>query len=99
MWPIRADVWSLSISQFLQQATALRKESALADFDIGRLSEIDLNGRMIRQAVRTAQALAMASDEPLTMPQLITVLGLLRPTEVKQNAKKVGDMDQINAAV
>jgi hypothetical protein len=74
-------------------------ESALANFDIHRLSEIDLNGRMIRQAVRTAQALAMASDEPFTMSQLTTVLGLLRPTEVKQNGKNVGDTIQINGAV
>lgn len=86
----------MHLLQFLRQATAVKDSSASADFDIQRLSGIDLNGRMIRQAVRTAQALAMASDLPFGMSQLTTVLGLLRPAEVGQDGKRPGNTTLMN---
>lgn len=43
-------------------------------FDLDRLSKPELNGRVIRRVVRTAQALALFERADMTMDHLETVL-------------------------
>lgn len=44
--------------------------------EIEWLSKKDLNGRQIKNTVRSAQALATSENKPLAMPFLKTVLGV-----------------------
>jgi hypothetical protein len=66
--------------QFLQLASITDGGSVSESFDLDDLAEVELNGRMIRQAVRTAQALAASTRERLNMSHLWSVIRLLRPT-------------------
>lgn len=66
--------------QFLQLTSTNDVREISDSFDLDKLAEVELNGRMIRQAVRTAQALAAATREPLHMHHLWSVISLLRPT-------------------
>ncbi|WWD19965.1 hypothetical protein CI109_104438 [Kwoniella shandongensis] len=46
-------------------------------FDLAHLSEKEANGRVIKQATRTAQAMALADGESLSMKYLLDVLDLI----------------------
>ncbi|KAJ9120897.1 hypothetical protein QFC22_002832 [Naganishia vaughanmartiniae] len=73
----RRELWC----QFLQLASTKGDAPISESFDLDKLAEVELNGRMIRQAVRTAQALAAATQEPLRMDHLASVIRLLRPAD------------------
>jgi hypothetical protein len=47
-----------------------------ADFDLDALSAIELNGRAIKQTVRTAQALALTRGVALDTVHIDTVLSM-----------------------
>jgi hypothetical protein len=47
-----------------------------ATFDLDRLADIPLNGRAIKQTVRTAQALALTRDKPLDRNHIDIVLDM-----------------------
>jgi hypothetical protein len=47
-----------------------------ANFDLDRLADIPLNGRAIKQTVRTAQALALTRDKPLDRNHIDIVLDM-----------------------
>jgi hypothetical protein len=49
--------------------------------DYERLSRRNLNGRQIKNAVRTAQALALNEDKPLSMDHIIKVLDVAETFE------------------
>ena len=46
----------------------------ITDEEMGRLSRFDLNGREIKNAVRTAQSVALIKKEMLGMKHLLQVL-------------------------
>ncbi|WWC64333.1 uncharacterized protein I303_106943 [Kwoniella dejecticola CBS 10117] len=64
-----------------QNITRCRRDLGQGDihkaFDISRLSEMQANGRVIKQATRTAQAMALADGEALSMSYLLEVLDLI----------------------
>ena len=57
------------------------KIAAFSEEDYASLSRRNLNGRQIKNAVRTAQALALNEDEPLSMQHIIKVLDVAETFE------------------
>lgn len=51
-------------------------EKAETEFDLDELAAANINGRVIKQVVRTAQALAVSAGGMLQMEQLRQVLSL-----------------------
>lgn len=65
----------MCFSQFLTRATS---EDVVGSFDIDRLANCELNGREIKHAVQTAQAVALVEGEVLAMKHLEEVLSIAR---------------------
>lgn len=57
---------------------------------LDRLAAVDLNGRQIKKAVRTANTLAESSDEKLSPDHLDMVLEALRDCEAALNEQTQG---------
>lgn len=51
-------------------------DSDSSAFDLDALAAIELNGRAIKQTVRTAQALALTRGVPLSTDHIDTVLSM-----------------------
>ncbi|GAA5865071.1 hypothetical protein JCM3774_002122 [Rhodotorula dairenensis] len=68
----RRTLWS----RFLARATGPADGAAM--FDLDRLAGSELNGREIKHAVQTAQAVALVEDETLSMKHLEEVLSVAR---------------------
>ena len=68
---------------FLEKVRAIEgiKTTGFSDEDFERLSRRNLNGRQIKNAVRTAQALALNEDKPLSMQHIIKVLDVAETFE------------------
>lgn len=68
------DVGSRNKSQASSSASTLRSMATLTEDDIARLASYDLNGREIKNCVRTALSLANVAGEGLAMKHLEQVL-------------------------
>ncbi|KAF1843101.1 putative AAA family ATPase [Cucurbitaria berberidis CBS 394.84] len=79
--PSRRQVWS----KFLTRSSQAAHMDSFAEADVDRLAKVQLNGRQIKNVIKTAQLLAARYDECLGMTHLDTVLKLR-----KANEKKVG---------
>ncbi|KAM0276484.1 hypothetical protein ACHAQH_006711 [Verticillium albo-atrum] len=68
---------------FIERARAIDKVGATAftDDDYDHLTKFDLNGRQIKNTIRTAQALATNKKEPLSMVHIKNVLEVQRSFE------------------
>lgn len=67
----RRTLWS----RFLERATG---DDVAGRFDVDRLANFELNGREIKHAVQTAQAVALVEGEILSMKHLEEVLSVAR---------------------
>ncbi|KAJ4361823.1 hypothetical protein N0V83_010764 [Neocucurbitaria cava] len=79
--PSRRQVWS----KFLGRSSQTARTASFSEADLDKLSKVQLNGRQIKNVLKTAQLLAARYDERLAMSHLDTVLNLR-----KANEKKVG---------
>lgn len=66
----------LSSSQFLARTAS--SDSCPARFDLDHLADFSLNGREIKHAVQTAQAIALMEDEELEMKHIEEVVSVAR---------------------
>ncbi|KDQ08103.1 hypothetical protein BOTBODRAFT_139298 [Botryobasidium botryosum FD-172 SS1] len=66
----RASIWKA----FLERA---RIADQVTKEDLARLASRDINGRQIKNAVRTAQALAINKKQPLSYEHFVTVLDVM----------------------
>lgn len=77
----RRQVWSRFLTRGAQTADVVQ----FSDTDLDKLARVQLNGRQIKNVLKTAQLLASRADECLNMSHLDVVLKLR-----KANEKKVG---------
>lgn len=77
----RRQVWSRFLTRGAQNADVVQ----FSDADLDKLARVQLNGRQIKNVLKTAQLLASRADECLNMSHLDVVLKLR-----KANEKKVG---------
>ncbi|KZV79139.1 P-loop containing nucleoside triphosphate hydrolase protein, partial [Exidia glandulosa HHB12029] len=103
-WQFLNHVLSTSPATAGQQQHALvprdPETDLLGDENIKELAMKPFNGRIIKNIVRTSQALALSSDQPLSMRHLRTVISItekfLRDTEDVRNDD--GEGHDLNAA-
>jgi len=71
---------------------AVTQEHYLSDEDVLALAEYDLNGRVIKNVVRTAQALALSAEKPLGMDHLNMVITVTEKflKEISEHSLKEG---------
>ena len=79
--PSRRQVWS----KFLTRNSQIAHTGNFTETDLDKLAKVQMNGRQIKNVLKTAQLLAARYDESLAMSHLDTVLNLR-----KANEKKVG---------
>jgi hypothetical protein len=75
--PSRRQVWS----NFLSRKTGSNEASMITDADLDRLAKVQLNGRQIKNVLKTAQLLADRYEKGLGMSHLDTVLKLRKANE------------------
>lgn len=77
----RRQVWAT----FLHRSSEIQESNvgAFSEADLDRLAKIQLNGRQIKNTLKTAQLLASKYDECLGMRHLTTVLNLRKANEKK----------------
>lgn len=75
----RRKVWNKFLTRSPQSADAV--DFTEADYD--RLARVQMNGRQIKNTIKTAQLLAARYDECLSMTHLETVLKLKKASEKK----------------
>jgi hypothetical protein len=73
----RRQVWS----KFLSRDTGTDEINTITEADLDKLAKIQLNGRQIKNVLKTAQLLADRYDEGLGMKHLDTVLKLRKANE------------------
>ncbi|KAL5444997.1 hypothetical protein PMIN06_008203 [Paraphaeosphaeria minitans] len=79
--PSRKHVWTALLSRHARAENAHVAVGAFSDAELDRLSRERLNGRQIKNVVKTAMLLAGRHDECLGMGHLETVLRLRRMSE------------------
>jgi len=79
----RKQVWSTFLNRSAQAKDSNVGVGAFSDGDLDKLSKEKLNGRQIKNVLKTAQLLASKYDEGLGMGHLETVLRLRRANEKK----------------
>jgi len=79
----RKQVWSTFLNRSAQAKDSNVGVGAFSDADLDKLSKEKLNGRQIKNVLKTAQLLASKYDEGLGMGHLETVLRLRRANEKK----------------
>lgn len=75
----RRQVWS----KFLHHNSEAVAIGHFSDTDLDKLAKVQLNGRQIKNMLKTAQLLAARQDESLSMVHLDTVLKLKKANEKK----------------
>ena len=66
----RGDLWRFFVNKTAREGESER----LSETDLDELSSEDLNGRQIKNIVRTAHALALSAREPLRKVHILTAL-------------------------
>jgi SpoVK/Ycf46/Vps4 family AAA+-type ATPase len=79
----RKHVWSTFLNRSAQAKDSNVGVGAFSDAELEKLSKEKLNGRQIKNVLKTAQLLASKYDECLGMGHLETVLRLRRANEKK----------------
>ncbi|MCJ1312116.1 hypothetical protein MMC25_005790 [Agyrium rufum] len=72
--PAKKSVWKMFLGKVREIEGADMADFKESDYD--RLAKRNLNGRQIKNAVRTAQSLAVDEGKPLCMPHVLRVLGV-----------------------
>ncbi len=73
----RRQIWS----KFLTRNAATADITQFSDADLDKLAKVEMNGRQIKNVLKTAQLLAARYDEVMGMPHLETVLKLRKANE------------------
>jgi ATP-dependent 26S proteasome regulatory subunit len=87
-FPSRLQVWQIFLRLDGQQddtglaASGSRYMSAIQDADLEKLAQVDLNGREIKNVVKTARLLAANDKKPLSMDHVETVLRVRKGEEL-----------------
>jgi hypothetical protein len=87
-------IWKMFFDMVQKQDSTLEK-GFVCEEDLDSLAKKNLNGRQIKNIVRTAQALAKSKGEMMDMKHVKTVMGVTEGFE--NDLKGTGKMDSLNA--